>query len=149
MNNLWQRAFGALAPEHKQCLDSFNKGSSLEATNPESLISVIKTKKEDCEKKQWRLFINKKGEQVPLRDVLGKICDWVTKFQKIGDAAVEYTPHAAVPWAVIKSLTQVCLFALCAPVDCVVQLFQHVGCGTDTRGLPDDYQRLSNVWEDV
>lgn len=68
---------------------------------------MINKKKDDCEKRQWVLFINNKGEKVKLRDVLGKICDWATDFQKVGDAAVEYIPHAAIPWAIIKVLTQV------------------------------------------
>lgn len=132
MNKLWQQAFVALGPEHKERLKSLTKDSSLVATSPEKLINIVNTKKEDCEKKQWVLFTNKKGENVLLRDVLGKICDWAVRFQKIGDAAVEYVPHAAIPWAIIKALTQVCFLVLLASVNRILQSLQYVQCCTDT-----------------
>lgn len=104
-NNLWQRAFQELPPENRKCL-RFIQDDSVEAPTPAILISTINKKKEECDKKQWVLFTNKNGEKVHLRDVMGKICDGAAKFQKIGDAAVDYVPHAAVPWSIIKVLTQ-------------------------------------------
>lgn len=77
------------------------------SATPESLIGAINDKRAYCEKKQWVLFTDKKGNKVLFRDVMGKICDWAAKFTKIGDAAVDYVPYAALPWAVIKALTQV------------------------------------------
>ncbi|KAF8247663.1 hypothetical protein K440DRAFT_289711, partial [Wilcoxina mikolae CBS 423.85] len=48
-----------------------------------------------------------KGETIVLRDVADKILAWVTKFQQIGDIAVQYDPtHAALPWAAFRFVLQ-------------------------------------------
>ncbi|KAJ4416169.1 hypothetical protein N0V82_006929 [Gnomoniopsis sp. IMI 355080] len=104
-SNLWQQAFAALDREHQEWLD-FTEQDNFGPVSPDAIINMINNSRADCERKQWVLFINKKGDKVLLRDVLGKICEWAQKFQKIGDAAVEYVVQAAIPWAIIKSLMQ-------------------------------------------
>lgn len=97
----------ALDSEHRQLLDFVESQDLTLTTTVDALVILINSKKVECEKKQWVLFTNSKGDKVLLRDVLGAICDRVQSFQKIGDAAVEYVVHAEIPWAIIKTLLQV------------------------------------------
>lgn len=85
----------------------FVQDGDLAAASPAALIEVVNQKRADCEKKQWVLFTDKKGNKILLRDVMGKICVWADKFKTVVDNAVDYVPQAAIPWAIIKALTQV------------------------------------------
>jgi hypothetical protein len=61
-----------------------------------------------CEKKKLG-YARKNGEKVVIRDVLGKIVQWINVFKEVGDVAVQYDPaHAALPWALVRFLLQVC-----------------------------------------
>jgi hypothetical protein len=42
-------------------------------------------------------------------DLFGKVVKWIDLFKQVGDAAVQYAPvHAALPWAGVRFLLQVC-----------------------------------------
>lgn len=64
--------------------------------------------KQECIKKRWRLK-RKSGETVIFADLFGKIIKWIDLFKQVGDTAIQYDPvHAALPWAGIRFLLQVC-----------------------------------------
>lgn len=47
-----------------------------------------------------------------LRDIFDKLIKWIDIFKQVGDAAVQYDPvHAALPWAGIRFVLQVCRVA--------------------------------------
>ena len=44
-----------------------------------------------------------------LRDVADKVLVWIDKFKQIGDIVIQYDPvHAALPWAGVRFLLDVC-----------------------------------------
>ena len=54
-------------------------------------------------KNQWKLKWSNKD--VLLRDVAGRVVDFIDKFATIGDLAVQYDPgHATLPWAGFRLL---------------------------------------------
>jgi len=58
--------------------------------------------------KRWR-YKRKSGETVVFQDLFAKIVKWIDLFKQIGDNAVQYDPvHAALPWAAVRFLLQVC-----------------------------------------
>jgi len=68
----------------------------------------VEEKKALCIAKRWRIK-GRKGQTIIIRDVLEKIANWIDKFKSIGDQAVSYDPgHAALPWAGIRFILQVC-----------------------------------------
>ncbi|KAI1421122.1 ankyrin repeat and SOCS box protein 7 [Xylaria sp. FL1777] len=102
--SLWDVAFESLG-ETDQIALGFAEGAS--TPTPSKLVQMVGEAKQECEQKQWDLFINKFGEAVKIQDLLGKIISWVNKFKEVGDTAVQYDPvHAALPWAVIRFFLQ-------------------------------------------
>jgi len=72
------------------------------------LLNVVAEKKRICEEKQWK-YTKRNGDVVIIRDSLNKVVEWVNKFREVGDAAIQYDPtHAALPWAGVRLLLQVC-----------------------------------------
>jgi hypothetical protein len=72
------------------------------------LLEVTEKSRKECVKKRWR-YTRKSGETVIFADVFSKIAKWINIFKDVGDAAVQYDPvHAALPWAGIRFLLQVC-----------------------------------------
>ena len=71
------------------------------------LVHLTREVQEKCTKKS--LLFQFRGEDVVLRDVAGGIVLWLNKFKEIGDVAVSFDPvHAALPWAGVRLLLQVC-----------------------------------------
>jgi hypothetical protein len=102
---LWEVAFDALSAQDKKDLEFARADGQLQ---PSGIVQVVEQKKQDCVKKQWNLYTNKAGEKVPVRDVLGKMVEWIDKFKQVGDMAVQFDPgQATIPWAVVKMLLQV------------------------------------------
>ncbi|KAF3055258.1 Ankyrin repeat domain-containing protein 50 [Daldinia childiae] len=102
--SLWDQAFNILSDKEKLLL-KFDRFKT--PHQPSDIIQVVEGKKKDCEKKQWVLYTNEAGQEVKVRDVLGKVCDWLVKFREIGDAAVQFDPgHAALPWMAVRALLQ-------------------------------------------
>jgi len=81
---------------------------------PDILLEVrskVQESKEQCLEKQWKFTWN--GEEIKLRDIAGKIVDWISKFVQIGDIVIQYDPvHSAIPWAGFRLLFQVNTLAL-------------------------------------
>ena len=73
------------------------------------VLDIVQEKKQQCLQKRW-MYKNEKGEAVILRDVFDKIAVWIDKFKAVGDLVVQYdTAHAALPWAAVRIVLQVCL----------------------------------------
>ena len=54
-------------------------------------------------------YTRKSGETIIFVDLFGKIVKWIDHFKQVGDMAVQYDPvHAALLWAGIRFLLQVC-----------------------------------------
>jgi hypothetical protein len=73
-----------------------------------SVLQVTEKSRQECIKKRWR-YKRKSGETVIFVDLFGKIVKWIDLFKQVGDTAVQYDPvHAALPWAGVRFLLQVC-----------------------------------------
>jgi hypothetical protein len=72
------------------------------------LLELTMQSKQECIKKRWR-YTRKSGETVIFVDLFSKIVKWINLFKEVGDIAVQYDPvHAALPWAGVRFLLQVC-----------------------------------------
>ena len=72
------------------------------------LLEVTEKSRKECIKKRWR-YTRNSGETVIFVDLFGKIVKWIDLFKQVGDAAVQYdSVHAALPWAGVRFLLQVC-----------------------------------------
>ena len=102
LESLWEKALTQLSNEDRQKIDVslLDKRGILK-----DVIDVVEDKRTLCLQKQWK--IKKNGEEVMLRDLLGKIVAWVNKFKDVGDIVVQYDPtHAAIPWAAVRLVLQ-------------------------------------------
>ena len=76
------------------------------------VLEVAEESRKECMKKRWR-YTRKSGETVIFVDLFSKIVKWINIFKDIGDTAVQYDPvHAALPWAGVRFLLQVCSIRL-------------------------------------
>ena len=72
------------------------------------LLQLTEESRQECTKKRWR-YTRKNGETVIFVDLFRKIFKWIDLFKQVGDLAVQYDPvHAALPWAGVRFLLQVC-----------------------------------------
>ena len=79
-----------------------DKRSSLE-----ELLGLVEKDQRDDVKRQLEIP-RKSGKPIVLRDVLGKIANYIHRFREVGDNVVQYDPaHAALPWAAVRLLLQV------------------------------------------
>lgn len=61
-------------------------------------------------RKRWRIKKSGSGEDIIVRDVIGKIIHWIRRFREVGDAAMQYdSGYAALPWAAVRFLLQVAI----------------------------------------
>lgn len=104
-NNLWAQAIAQLDPSDRANINfSYDKLSILSDLEKET-----QTAQKRCDEKRL-CYKRKNGEKVIFRDLFGKVIKWINLFKQIGDVAVSYDPgHAALPWALIRFLLQVCL----------------------------------------
>ena len=101
----WQTAFEQLSQKDRTELGVADGTKRL---NLPSILATINEKKEQCEKKQWVLYVKKNGDKVKLREILSNIAESIDKFKEVGDVAVQYDPaHAALPWAAVRFILQV------------------------------------------
>ena len=69
------------------------------------------------QQKRWTVSRGPNKNALVLRDVFANIASLVEKFIAVGDIAVQYDPgHAALPWAAVRFLLQVC--RTCAAITC-------------------------------
>ncbi|KAL9043407.1 MAG: hypothetical protein Q9214_003406, partial [Letrouitia sp. 1 TL-2023] len=104
-NDSWKLALSKLSEEDKLTID-FEYPEKIKVLS--DLHQLTYDAKLECDKKRWR-FTRKSGETVIVRDLLGKVIKWVDLFRQVGDVAIQYDPvHAALPWAGVRFLLQVC-----------------------------------------
>jgi hypothetical protein len=73
------------------------------------LQTLTEQTRQECINKRWK-YTRKCGETVIFRDLFGKIVKWIDLFKQVGDTAIQYDQvHAALPWAGVRFLLQVCL----------------------------------------
>jgi len=105
-NDLWALAIKKLQPEDRNSLNfSYDKLSTLLQLEQEA-----DEARKKCDERRLS-YKRKNGEKVILRDVLGKVVKWICMFKEVGDTVIQYDPaHAALPWAAVRFLLQVCTF---------------------------------------
>lgn len=103
--DLWDKAVEALKERDKQNVD-FQRADKRAILV--DVLSEVQTKKQACIDRRLK-YKRSNGDFVHLYDVFEKIMKWVNTFKEVGDAAMQYDPgHAALPWAAIRFLLQVC-----------------------------------------
>ncbi|KAF7940154.1 uncharacterized protein EAE98_000281 [Botrytis deweyae] len=109
--NLWHQAYERLGENEKEGLKFTQHNGQLNFTEQSStLVQMVIERKEECEKRQWKLYTKKNGDRIMVRDLFVKISEWINKFKEVGDAAVQYDPgHAALPWAAVRFFLQVAI----------------------------------------
>ncbi|CAD6572877.1 MAG: hypothetical protein ASARMPREDX12_005527 [Alectoria sarmentosa] len=71
------------------------------------ILAVVETEKTLIKGREWKLGKRSDGEPIVLRDVLGKIANWIDKLKEVGDNAANFDPvHAALPWAAVRFVLQ-------------------------------------------
>ncbi len=134
--NPWEQAWKTLSDGDRKehglpsssmlsVLKSVSKACSASATNEtrvcfadlsfvDKVQEVTEQKQKDCVKKGWTVYRNKNREEVKLRHVLEKTSVWVKELIKIIDVGVsaDQSGHAALPWAIVKLITEVGGFIL-------------------------------------
>ena len=102
---LWDQAVKHLSEDDRQQVD-FSPDDKREAL-PE-ILAVVETEKTLMKGREWKLGKRSNGEPIVLRDVLGKIANWIDKLKEVGDNAANFDPvHAALPWAAVRFVLQV------------------------------------------
>lgn len=72
------------------------------------ILELTEQSKQECIQKRWR-YTRKTGEAINFGDLFNKIVKWIDVFKQVGDTAVQYDQvHAALPWAGVRFLLQVC-----------------------------------------
>ena len=105
---LWEQAFNGLSERDRR---AFPPPQDDTHDHLEAVLEATRKSQEKCEQEKWRFKVG--ARVINLRDRADKILEWVDKFKQIGDTAIQYDPvHAALPWAGIRFLLQVCLPAV-------------------------------------
>ena len=103
--DLWEKAVEALNEKDKQNVDFQRPDKRAILVD---VLWEVQRKKQACINGRLK-YKRSNGDYVLLYDVFGKIVKWVNTFKEVGDAAAQYDPgHAALPWAAIRFLLQVC-----------------------------------------
>ncbi len=118
--DLWAQALQHLRVGDRAMLTSdplvaaFVQGQTSSQSLPdllEQVCDIAARKKKHCDAKSWRFELH--GRTYILRDVAGKVVEWVNLFKQVGDTAIQYDPvHAALPWAGVRFLLEVDAFPL-------------------------------------
>lgn len=104
-NDLWASAVAELSDKDRENIN-FSRPDMLDTLS--DLLELTTYSKQECIKKRWR-YTRKSGETIIFVDLFSKIAKWVDIFKQVGDTAVQYDPvHAALPWAGVRFLLQVC-----------------------------------------
>lgn len=71
-------------------------------------LEETKKAKDICVGKRWKYTL--RGKTFVLRETADNVAAWVENFGRLGDAIVQIDPvHAAIPWAGVRCLLQVCI----------------------------------------
>ena len=104
-HNLWALVVAKLSDEDRKNIN-FSYPDKLNILS--DVLELTTQSRQECINKRWR-YTRKSGETVIFIDLFGKIIKWIDLFKQVGDAAIEYDPVcAALPWAGVRFLLQVC-----------------------------------------
>jgi hypothetical protein len=104
-NDLWARAAAKLSLEDRKNIN-FSCPDKLKILS--DLHELTENSRQECINKRWR-YTRKSGETVIFVDLFSKVIKWIDLFKQVGDTVVQYDPvHAALPWAGVRFLLQVC-----------------------------------------
>ncbi|KAF2463404.1 uncharacterized protein BDR25DRAFT_362944 [Lindgomyces ingoldianus] len=104
-NDLWACAAAQLSDDDKRNIN-FSRPDKLNIIT--ELHAETERSKQKSIESRWK-YTRKSGETVIIRDVFEKIVRWIDIFKQVGDVATQYDPvHAALPWAGIRFVLQVC-----------------------------------------
>ena len=104
-NDLWASAAAELSDNARKNIN-FSRPDKLGILS--DLLELTTHSKQECIKKRWQ-YRRKSGQTVILADLFTKMAKWIEVFKQVGDAAIQYDPvHAALPWAGVRFLLQVC-----------------------------------------
>ena len=103
--DLWACAATKLRPEDRLNIN-FNYPEKLKILS--DLHELTENSRQECINKRWR-YTRKSGETIIFVDLFSKVIKWIDLFKQVGDTVVQYDPvHAALPWAGVRFLLQVC-----------------------------------------
>lgn len=106
-SDLWAAALRTL-DEGDRNLVTFDGQHKLEVLS--DLGQLVTSARKKSIEKRWRFHRPGSRQTVILHDLFSKIVVWIDRFKAIGDIVVQYDPvHAALPWAGIRFLLQVCI----------------------------------------
>ena len=97
-------------------------------------MSTVEAEKRNCESN--RLVVNRGADRDPivLHEIFSKIVGWIEKFVAVGDTAMQYdTGHAALPWAVVRLVLQVCYIEITSVTPTYNAPDLHSGCSQICR----------------
>lgn len=99
-------AFRRLSERHQRILQPYLLNSNDAGEALERSLAAASQKRQDCKLKEWRLTVA--GRTIVLRDVAGKIVDWLDRFKAVGDVVANIDPiHIGLPWAGIRFVLEV------------------------------------------
>lgn len=108
--DLWAEALQKLDIRDREAVENLRPTQSNQRPLSETmdeLLGITKRLKTRCDEKTFKFLF--RGQNIIVRDVIGKIIVWLNKFKEVGDIAVNFDPvHAALPWAGVRLLLQVC-----------------------------------------
>ena len=108
--DLWGDAFNRLPEASKAFFHEtqvLNGNSADTEAVVRGTIDLVKRTQASCRHKHWTFKI--RGKEVRPSALFDKIVEWLNKFIAIGDVAISFDPvHAALPWAAVRFLLQVC-----------------------------------------
>jgi len=104
-NDLWADAAAQLSDNDRRNIN-FSCPDKLKVLS--DLLETTQRTRQECINKRWH-YKRKSGEKVILVDLISKVIKWIDLFKQVGDTAVQYDPaHAALPWAGVRFLLEVC-----------------------------------------
>jgi len=115
--SLWEEAWKKLPEDvrtHFQATLKLGETDSKGSGAARQLLTTIAEIRGICEKQKLidTRDDGKKSKRIIVRDLVDKLTSCISKFVAVGDTLVQYDPgHAAIPWAILRFILQVCKFS--------------------------------------
>jgi len=115
--SLWQEAWKKLPEDVRTYFQStlnLDEADTRGSGAAKQVLAIVAEVRDICEKQKLIDTIDdgKRSKRVIVRDLADKLINWMSKFVAVGDALMQYdTGHAAIPWAIIRFILQVCNFS--------------------------------------
>ncbi|THY87126.1 hypothetical protein D6C92_08177 [Aureobasidium pullulans] len=108
MDSLWKKAQERLSDADLK-LFKFHRPDSERREILEDILKAVQTQSDQCLLKRWKIK-GRGGKEIVIRDVCGKMLNWVNQFLIVIDVAAQYDPiHASLPWAGVRFFLQLSL----------------------------------------